>query len=225
VTTFVVKQSEASFEARFAFPVFSFLGSGGPNLHQSMYLGLRRYGLTLGDIRVESGLPNLAGANATYWLSTYNAFIRAWLDHLEIFFLDLRRVSQEQMLEIAGTALGVLQHTVQDIKIDQYTAALTLHGIPENIEISQFTAQYIQKVPEDLEPIVGSGVAYYFGPEAERRVSSLAIDMSAAVPGALFIKASVIYDGATLQMAQSLSAARDYIIKMLAGIHLEPSWE
>jgi hypothetical protein len=89
----------------------------------------------------------------------------------------------------------------------------------------RFTAQYIQKAPEGLGPIVGSGVAYYFGPEAERRVSSLAIDMSAAVLGALFIKASVIYDGATLPMAQSLSAARDYIFKMLAGIHLEPGWE
>jgi hypothetical protein len=220
-----VKQSDASFEARFAFPVFGFLGAGGPNLHQNMFFGLRQYGLTLGDIRVESGLPNLAGLNATYSLNPYNAFVRVWIDHLEIFFLDLSRVSQEQMLEIAGTALGVLQHTVQDIKMEQYTAALTLHGIPQDMEISQFTTQYIQKAPEDLGSIVGSGVAYYFGPEAERRVSSLAIDMSAVVPGALFVKASVIYEGTTLQMAQSLSAARDYIFKMLAGIHLEPSWE
>jgi hypothetical protein len=220
-----VKQSEASFEVRFALPVFDFIGSIRSNIHQSMFFGLRQYGLTLGDIRVESGLPNLAGLNATYSLNTYNAFVRVWIDHLEIFFLNLSRVSREQMLQIAGTTLDVLQHTVQDIKIEQYAAALTLHGIPQDIEISQFTAQYTQKAPEDLGPIVGSGVAYYFGPEAERRVSSLAIDMSAVVPGALFVKASVIYDGTTLPMVGSLSVARDYIFKMLADIHLEPSWE
>lgn len=170
-------------------------------------------------------MPNLAGANSTYALNTYNAFVRVWIDHLDIFFLDLRRVSQDQMLEIAGAILDALQHTGQDIKMEQYTATLTLHGIPQGIEISQFTAQYIQKPPDGLGPIVGSGVAYYFGPEAERRASSLAIDMSAVVPSAIFIKASVIYDGTTLQMARSLSTARDYIFNMLAGVHLEPSWE
>jgi len=88
-----------------------------------MFFGLRQYGLTLGDIRVESGLPNLAGGNVTYSLNTYNAFVRVWMDHLEIFFLNLSRVSPEQMLQIAGTALGVLQHTMQDIKIERYCSA------------------------------------------------------------------------------------------------------
>jgi len=80
VTTFVVKQSEASFEARFASPVFTLLGPTGPDLHQNMFLSLKKHGLTLGDIRVESGSSNLSGANVTYWLNTFNAFVRLTSD-------------------------------------------------------------------------------------------------------------------------------------------------
>ncbi len=80
MTTFVVKQSEASFEARFASPVFTLLGPTGPDLHQNMFLSLKKHGLTLGDIRVESGSSNLSGANVTYWLNTFNAFVRLTSD-------------------------------------------------------------------------------------------------------------------------------------------------
>jgi hypothetical protein len=47
VTTFVVKQSEASFEARFASPMFALLGPTVIDLHQNMFLSLRKHGLTL----------------------------------------------------------------------------------------------------------------------------------------------------------------------------------
>ena len=75
MTTFVVKQSEASFEARFASPMFALLGPTVFDLHQNMFLSLRKHGLTLGDIRVESGSSNLAGANVTYGLNTLKPFV------------------------------------------------------------------------------------------------------------------------------------------------------
>ena len=100
-----------------------------------------------------------------------------------------------------------------------------MHGIPQDVEISQFTAQYVKNAPEGLGAVSGSGVVYYFGPEAERRFSSFIIDNSAVVPGAVFLRAIVGFDGTMLPMAHSPSAARDYLSKMLASMHLEPSWE
>jgi hypothetical protein len=137
VTTFVVKQSEASFEARFTSPVFTLLGPTGLDLHQNMFLSLRKHGLTLGDIRVESGSSNLSGANVTYWLNTFNAFVRVWMDRVEVFFSDLRRVSADQRLEITGIALDVIQRLVQDIQMELYTTAWTMHGIPQDVEIAE----------------------------------------------------------------------------------------
>src|SRR5262249_26045409 len=119
----------------------------------------------------------------------------------------------------------VIQRLVQDIEIAQYTMAWRMHGIPQDVEISQFTAQYVKNAPEGLGPVVRSGVAYYFGPEAERQFSSFVIDNSVVVPGAVFLSAVVIFDGTMLPMAHSPSAARDYLSKMLASMHLEPSWE
>ena len=129
MTTFVVKQSEAAFEARFASPMFALLGPIVLDLHQSMFLSLRKHGLTLSDIRVESGSSNLSGANVTYGLNTFNASVRVWMDRVEVSFADLKRVSVDQMLEITGIALDVIQRLVQDIEMAQYTAAWTM-GYP-----------------------------------------------------------------------------------------------
>lgn len=224
MTAFVVKQSEASFEARFASPMFVLLGPTVINLHQNMFLSLTKYGLSLGDIRVESGASNLSGANATYLLNTFNAFVRVWMDRVEVFFADLERVSGDQMLEIAWIVLDVIQNLVRDIEMALYTASWRMHGIPQDVEISQFTSQYVKNAPEGLGAVSGSGVVYYFGPEAERRFSSFVIDNSVVLPGAIFLSATVIFDGAMLPMAHSPSAARDYLSKMLASMHLELSW-
>jgi hypothetical protein len=49
VTEFLVEQSEAVFEAHFAFPAFALLASA-PSLHENMLLGLGKYGLPLSNI-------------------------------------------------------------------------------------------------------------------------------------------------------------------------------
>jgi hypothetical protein len=225
VTKFVVQQSEALFEARFAVPAFALLSPSTRSLHQNMLLSLGKHGLTLGDIRVESGLPNLSEAKATYSLNILNALVRVWLDRLEVFFLDLARVREDRMIEIAETALETMQRTVPDLKIETCTAVLTMHGTPQDVEVSQFTARYVKNAPEGLGTVLGSGVVYYLGPEAERRSASLVLDMSAAIPGALLVKTSVVFDGTKLPIAHGLSAAREYVFKTLATLHLEPSWE
>jgi len=222
VTTFLVKQSEASFEARFAFPAFA-LTALVPSLHQNMLLSLGKYGLTLDDIRVEGGLPNLSGVNTIYSLSTLNAFVRIWLNRLEIFFGDLARTSEEQILEITEIALDNMQRIVQDLHIETYTATLNMHGTLPDTEISQFFTQYVPNVPEGLGMVVGRGVVYYFGPEAERLSSSLLIDMSTVISEALYVRASAVFDGTKLPRNHGLSVAREYVFKMLAGIRLEPS--
>lgn len=224
VTKFLVKQREAVFEARFAFPAFALIASA-PSLHQNMLLGLGKYGLTLGNILIESGLPNLSGANATYSLGTLNAHVRVWLDRLEVFFLDLARVRKDQLFEITETALDSVQHTVQDLQMETYTATLNMHGTLPDTEISQFLTQYVPSIPEGLGMVVGKGMVYYFGPEAEKRSASLVVDMSAMIPEALLVKASAVFDGTKLSRALGLSAALEHVFQMLTGISLEPSWE
>jgi hypothetical protein len=227
VPKLLVKQSDASFEAHFVAPAFALLSPLAPGLlHQNMLLGLKKYGLALNDVRVEAGIPNLAGANATYALNICNAFVRVWLNRLEVTFLDLTRVRDEgQRLEIAVAALNAVQHTVQDIQIETYTATFTMHGLLSDAEIAQFLAQHVPNVPEGIGMVVGKGVVYYLGPEAERRLASLVIDMSAVFSEALFVKVSAICDGTKLSLEHGFSAARDDVFKILTGIQLVPSWE
>src|SRR2546428_713474 len=73
--------------------MFALLGPIVLDLHQSMFLSLRKHGLTLSDIRVKPGSSNLSGANVTYGLNTFNASVRVWMDRVEVSFADLKRDS------------------------------------------------------------------------------------------------------------------------------------
>ncbi len=94
------------------------LSSSNVELHPNMLLHLEKYGLTLNDIRLESAIPNLAGAHASYALNALNAVVRVWLDRLEIAFLDLTRITEARTIEITEAALEALQQTVPDMPIE-----------------------------------------------------------------------------------------------------------
>jgi hypothetical protein len=221
VTKFVVKQGEATFEARFVSPAFGLLQPVHEGLHQNMLGQLATHGLRLNDIRFESAPAILAEVHSSYSINTLGVLVRVWLDRLEISCLDLARVTQEQILEIAGATLDAVQQTVADMAIDTYTLALALHGSFQDVSLSQFVAQYIKPAPEGLGPVLGSGVAYYLGPEAERRSASFVIDMSAVVSDAAFIRTSVILEGTAVAMSNAASMVRDAVFKILSAVDIE----
>ena len=113
-----------------------------------MFRNLEKYGLTLGGIRIESGLPNLSDANATYTMNVLNTLVRVWLDRLEVFFLDLSRTSREQVSEIAEAVLDAIQCTSPDIEIETYTATLAMHGTVRDTGSCTAILRIIHSVPK-----------------------------------------------------------------------------
>jgi hypothetical protein len=224
VTTFVVKQGDASLVARFTSPLFELLSNSNVALHPNMLLHLGKYGLTLNDVRIELGIPTLAGANAAYWMNALSAVVRIWLDRLEIAFLDLTRITGDQVTEITGAALEALQQSVSNVSIETYTATLTLHGTFQDVSLSQFVAQFVKRAPKNLGPVLGSGVVYYLGPELERRTASVVIDRSTMIADAAFIRTTVILDGALLPFSSVSAVARASVFKMFEAIKLEVNW-
>jgi hypothetical protein len=221
VAKFVVKQGEATFEARFVSPAFGLLQPVHEGLYQNMLGQLATHGLRLNDIRFESAPAILAEAHSSYSINTLGVLVRVWLDRLEISFLDLARVTQEQILEIAGAALDAVQQTVADLAIDTYTLALAMHGSFQDVSLSQFVAQYVKPAPEALGSVLGSGVVYYLGPEEERRSASFVIDVSAVVSDAAFIRTSVILEGTAVAMSNAASMVRDEVFKILNAVDIE----
>jgi hypothetical protein len=84
-------------------------------------------------------------------------------------------------------------------------------------------AQYVNPAPEGFGPVLRSGVAYYLGPEAERRGASFVIDMSRVVSDAAFIQTSVILEGTAVAMSNAPSMVRDAVLKILNGVDIEIS--
>ena len=92
------------------------------------------------------------------------------------------------------------------------------------MSLSQFIAQYVKRAPRGLGSVLGSGVVYYLGPEAERRTASLVIDMSAVMSEAAMIRTTAVLDGTQLAVSGVPAMARDTVFKMLQTIKLEVNW-
>ncbi len=104
-------------------------------LRPNMLLCLSQYGLTLNDIHLESAIPNLAGTHASYTMNALSTISRVWLDRLEIAFLDLFRVTEEQIIEITEATLEALRQTVSDMSAETYTATLATHGTFQDVSL------------------------------------------------------------------------------------------
>jgi hypothetical protein len=105
VTQFVVKQGEATLEVRFVSPAFGLLQPVHEGLHQNMLGQLATHGLRLSDIRFESAPVTLAEVHSSYSINALSVLVRVWLDRLEISFLDLARVTQEQRCATSGVSV------------------------------------------------------------------------------------------------------------------------
>jgi hypothetical protein len=75
---------------------------------------------------------------------------------------------------------------------------LNLHGALEGADTKTFLAGFSAKTPQ-LGPPTGNAVGYYFGPTDERLGSSVILDVSAAVPGALYIQLRTTWDATKIR--------------------------
>jgi hypothetical protein len=221
VTKFAIKQSELSFEAAYATPAFGLLQPGADSLHGSFMTYLSRYGLTLNDIRVEGGTPNLSSVRAIYLLGHFNAAVTVLLDRLEAVFLELHKIGAEHAKEIVLSSMAALQNSIKDIIVQQYKIGFRAHIAIHGMAPSDLIARHTQNAPSNFGPVAGAGVAFYFGPEEDRLSSSLILDASVLHSDAVFLNTSVAFDASKKNVAEVLEMLENYYSKMFESIGLE----
>ena len=215
-------QSDLAYQGDFSSPAFELVGSFATLLGR-LHARLATFGLRPGDLKLEPG-QGLADSALACSLPGLNAVVRVRVERVEANFLELRRVTQDQVAGIILQAVGAVQDLLPQVSFKSHSIGLSAHGLFEDIVYEDFIQRYAPKSPEDLGPALGRGVVCYYGPEEERDSSLVVLDKSLLVPGGLYLRTHFSLNGAKVPLADVQSKASAYVNLILEKVGLEINW-
>jgi hypothetical protein len=192
-TKLEVSKAALSFEAGFPKPEFGLLRDAAALLDR-LYRRLEPYGLRLTDVRVEQGAGSVGDQHMLVHLFNYWMTIRVRVERIEVGCSDLGRESVERFKAATLDLLRAIQDYKQDLSFRAFGVTIDLHAKLEGKHVRDYLAGYVANAPKGLGPPTGNGVAFYFGAEGDRLLSTVTADVSALVPDGLFIRVHGVWD-------------------------------
>lgn len=216
-------QADLSYQGEFSAPAFGLIGSLAGLLERA-HSRLASFGIRPSDLKLESTTPSLTEASLVCNLITLGALVRVRLERIEASFSDLKRVDQEQISTVVLESFEAVRDILPNLTVKTHGITLQVHGVLEGISFEDLIRYHAPNPPAGLGPALGSGVVYYFGPEAERVSSGFVLDKSFVVPGGLYLRANVNLDGTKVPILRLREMASEYIDSALKTLGLELNW-
>jgi hypothetical protein len=139
---------------------------------------------------------------------------------MEVQSFDILRVRPKQVHEISLELLAALHRTDDHVSFQAYSVAAGYHGTVEGLSTKEFLSRFSTSAPQNLGPILGSGVVFYYGPHGNRMTSSITLDLSGVIADALYVKVEAVWDASQVQNEEFEKSASEYIRDALAGADL-----
>lgn len=190
-----------------------------PAFLETVFRRLGPHGLRLGDIRIDHGAPladQISCHLINYWMT-----VRFKLDRVEIVCSELPRNYLEAFSSAIPQALSVAMDLKPSVHFSGITTNIGLHGTIDNRDSREYLKTYVRTPPLGLGPDIGNGVVYYFGAEEGRVNGSALIDMSAVIPGGVFVRVYAAWDGAKVPIPELFQAGQSFVDRVLASFAVE----
>jgi hypothetical protein len=212
------RRESFSLQAHFLHPVFD-LFKDLPSLSGHLFAALRHYNLSLSDIKFESAGGSLGEIYLRLsWPSL--AETRLFLDRVEVSS-DYLQFLRFQERDLVADVIGAVGTYVHDAGFLAYRVTQQIHGALPGETRSKLLSQFVSNVPEGLGPVLGSGVVFYFGAEAERLATSVTLDFSRVVDGGLFVQSVGLYDASKVELPELQKLSRQHFKSLLERVGLE----
>ena len=214
---FKVSQGDFVFQADFAEPIFELFNN--TTLQRQLFSKFARHGLRLVDIKAERGGGSLGEAQLNCWFFNFSTALRIWLERVEINCLDVTRVSPQKLKDLIT---GVLETAGSHFKIPfkTYGMALWLHGLLEGVAPKEFLSKFFTRAPNDLGPLLASGAVFYYGAKGEKVLSSLTVDLSAAIREGIFVRIQVTWNAEKVDSGELAALAKEHVKSALSQLGL-----
>jgi len=206
-----VVRGDLTFEAGFARPEFELLRDPA-GLLRNVFKRLEPYGLRLPDLRVERGAGSVGDSHVLCYLFNYLMVARIRIERLEVVCSDLPRAHLEKFKPAIVDTLGAVKDHLPAVQFRAFALTVGLHGTFEGQSARGYLAQFVSNNPKGLGPPAGSGTVFYYGPEGDRLLCSLTVDVSAGVPDAVYVRTHAMWD-ATRVNIESLPALADGFVR------------
>lgn len=218
--SFNVHRGEMLFQAVFSRPAFHLI-TNLPDLYAVFFNTFSRHGLQLRDMKIEQGAGGLGDLALSFFLMNFTVVVRFRLDRVEVQCFDTVRVSEEHLHEMSVDLLGIFEKNSYGISFQTYSVGVDIHGSVEGeTNVGDFLAKYKGSTPENSDPLLASGVVFYYGSAENRLNSSLTVDVSAAFQNALFIRVNSVWDPAKLSIEEFGKRAREHFYQALSSVGL-----
>jgi len=178
------------------------------------------HGLKLSDIKVERGNGSVGDLHLLCYLLDYVLTVRIRVERVEIYCSPLTEGNKKQVIAAALETLSCVRESTEG-GYRAYAVALNIHGVLESQSARAFLARLVSSPPSEAGPLIGNGVAYYFGPSGDRVASSLTLDASAVVTDGLYIKPQATWDASRLASEQLAERAEDFVRRTLGAFGVE----
>lgn len=214
---FRVSQGDFVFQADFAAPIFELFNDAA--LQRQIFSRFTRHGLRLVDIKAERGAGSLGEVHLHCWFFNFSAALRIWLERVEINCFDVTRVNTPKLKDLITDVLETAPALFK-VPFKTYAMALGLHGLLEGVAPKDFLSKFVTKVPNTLGPLLASGSVFYYGAKAERLLSSLTIDLSAAVREGIFVRIQATWDAEKVGSGALTGLAENHVQEALNQLGL-----
>jgi hypothetical protein len=217
---FKVAQTDLGFQSEFPEPAFNLFRDTWA-LQRQLFATLARHGLRLTDIRPERGSGSLGDFSIVCFLFNFSVTVRIRLERIEIVCLDLARVAPDKLNHAGVDVLEAIRSHLPGASFKTHTLSLGLHGTLEGMGTHEFISRFVMKSPENLGSPIGSGVVFYYGPEAERLTSSVTLDLSALIAGGLYLRAQTVWDAQRVNVGALPNFVDKHIREVLLHLGLK----
>lgn len=217
---FIVSRSDFTLEALYQRADLHALGRNQADLLTKLLDTLGPHGLKLSDIKFERGGGTLGDAHVLCNnLVDYALTLRVRLDRVEATCLFLTVENKDRIFAAILDALkAVKTHISTDYRA--FSISLNLHGLLEAGDSREYLAGFVGKAP-NIGPVSGTAAAYYFGPVEDRLTSTLTLDVSALVPGAVYVRPQATWDASRVTVDHLPERAETFVRDALLSVGLE----
>ena len=221
-TVLKLGQSDIAFQSEFMEPMFELFRDAWP-FYRRLHSALSPFGLRLADIRPERGSGTLADFHVALTLFRLTTTVRIRADRIEINCVDAGRVDQKSLENAVIQILQTVENHANGLQYRNYSIAIGVHGTLSGIETKTFLSKFVNAASLDMGPQLAAGGAIYHGPEGDRLLSAVTLDLSAVVSGGLFLRAYAIWNGQGFEPGTLPATANKYWAEVLSklGLSLE----
>lgn len=217
---FVVSRSDFTLEAVYQRAELAAFGRNQPELLGRLLEVLGPHGLKLSDLKVERGGGTFADLHVLcQGLVDYVLTARVRLDRVEAYCSYLTVENKDRVFAaVLDTLKAVKNHITADYRV--FSLSLNLHGVVEGIDHREYLAGFVGKTP-NIGPVLGTAVAYYLGPAEDRLTSTLTLDVSALVAGAVYVRPQATWDASQVTVELLQGRAEAFVRDTLSSVGLE----